>query len=73
MVDNHLLMVDQQHLLHDVNANLLYAGKDQLYLRNKFSTPVLLVNSSRHALLPGSQIIPVNTGSREQLATAAGE
>ena len=70
---NHLLMVDQQHQLHDVNANLLYAGKDQLYLRNKFSTPVLLVNSSRHALLPGSQIIPVNTGSREQLATAAGE
>lgn len=70
---NHLLMVDQQHQLHDVAANLLYAGKDQLYLRNEFSTPVLLVNSSRRALLPGSQIIPVNTGSREQLATAAGE
>jgi RND family efflux transporter MFP subunit len=70
---NHLLMVDQQHQLHDVAANLLYAGKDQLYLRNEFSTPVLLVNSSRHALLPGSHIIPVTTDSREQLATAAGE
>ncbi|MCD8522387.1 MAG: efflux RND transporter periplasmic adaptor subunit [Saccharospirillaceae bacterium] len=70
---NHLLLVDEQHQLHDIAARVLYAGKDQLYLHNTFSAPVWLVNSSRHALLPGIRVVPVDSAGQEQLAAAAGE
>lgn len=65
-----LLMVDDQQRLQSVAADILYRGKELVYLGNAFAGKAQVVNSSRRSLASGSLVLPV-LSSPAQLATVS--